>query len=133
MEKVEEENIDAGKHAHETSLHHQQQQQVNLEPLGPGLDGVEAGGETNDAGEHEERKRDAVESEFKTDPEGVEAGRVEREKRVTTRLGNGGVVEPHVQGEEQRQAEADVGQLDRKPLGQAARNRQRDGQRREDS
>ena len=132
VEEIEEEDIDAGEHAHQPALHDEQQHQVNLEALGLGLDRIEAGGETDEAGEDKKRERDAVEAELQADAVGFEAGGVGLEEGVSAFLSRGGEMPPDMEREQRGDRERDVGQPDRPAFRQAERDGEGQRERRRD-
>ena len=136
MEEIEEEDVDRGERAQQAALHDEQEHQVDLQPLGAGLQGVEAGGEPHDARQHEQRERDAVEAERQMNADLLQSQRmqaVEGKAQVPRRDGViGRELAPQPQRDAGGHGEGHGGQLRGKPFGQAERDGQRRGQRRGD-
>ncbi len=133
VEKIEEKHVHARERPHEAGLHHEQKQQVRLHPLRLGLDRIEACRKADQPRQDEKRERYPVQPELEPDPEPVEARGVIGEKRIAVDLLRGrGEPPPYVDRHEGGHRESRVRKLDGPALGQAERDRDRDGQRRGD-
>ena len=63
MEKIEEKDVDRGEGAHQPALHDEEEHQIHPQTPRARLQRIEAGGETDDACQHKEWQRNAVESQ----------------------------------------------------------------------